>query len=137
MTLASNAAFAAYRAAAATVHPRVAVVRLYDVALRSIRQAILANRDRKIEDAYIAINKACQVLRGLSSNIIGDDDMAQTLRQTYLANMISLHSAFGKPDAEQRYVRIAAGLLELRNAWAGVAGMAPSNDLVAATTSIR
>lgn len=137
MTQAHNAALAAYRSAAANVHPRVAVVRLYDVALRAIRQAVIASRSRQVEDSYVAINKACQILRGLSSNVIGDDDMAQTLRQTYLANMIALHRAFGKPDAERRYIAIASGLLDLRNAWADVAGMAPSNDLVAAATSNR
>lgn len=136
MSLARDTAFAAYRAGAATVHPRVAVVRLYDIALRSIREAIMANRERRIEDAYIAINKASQILRGLSSNVVGDEDMAATLRKVYLNNLLALHSAFGKRDAERRYVAIGAGLLELRNAWALVAGMPPANDLIAAATSI-
>jgi len=135
MSLARDAAFAAYRSAAAAVHPRVAVVRLYDVALRAIREAITASRARRIEDAYIAINKASQILRGLSSNVVGDDDLAATLRQVYLANLLALHSAFGKPDCERRYMVIAAGLLELRNAWAVVAGMPPASDLIAMTTS--
>ena len=136
MTLARDAAFAAYRASAATVHPRVAVVRLYDIALRSIREAIIANRAKRVEDTYIAINKASQILRGLSSNVVGDADMAATLRNVYLTNLLALHSAFGKRDCERRYVAIAAGLLELRNAWAEVAGMPPANDLIAVTASI-
>lgn len=136
MSLARDAAFAAYRASAATVHPRVAVVRLYDVALRSIREAIIANRARRVEDTYIAINKASQILRGLSSNVVGDAEMAATLRNVYLKNLLALHSAFGKRDCERRYVEIAAGLLELRNAWAEVAGMPPANDLIAVTASI-
>lgn len=137
MTFARNQALAAYRTTSSLVHPQVAVVRLYDVALRWLRQAVLANRERRIEDTYIAVNKACQILRGLSSNVVGDEDIADSLRHTYLANMFSLHSAFGKPDAEARFVRIAAGLLELRNAWAEVAGMPPANDLVGAVSTSK
>lgn len=136
MSLSRDAAFAAYRSAAATVHPRVAVVRLYDVALRAIREAILANRARRIEEAYVAVNRACQVLRGLSSNVVGDDDVATSLRHVYLSNMLSLHSAFGKADCEPRYIKIAGGLLELRNAWAEIAGMPKATDLIAVITSI-
>lgn len=132
MTLAHDHAIAAYRTAAAQVHPQVAVVRLYDVALRSLRQTVLFNRARRIEDTYVALNRTCQILRGLSSNIEGESEVADSLRKTYLANMLALHAAFGKPDAEHRYLTIAAGLVVLRNAWAELAGMAPARDLVAA-----
>jgi flagellar protein FliS len=37
--------------------------------------------------------------------------------------MIALHTAYGKKDAVARYRKIRSGLLELRNAWATVAGM--------------
>lgn len=130
-------AMSAYRNAAAQVHPNVAVVKLYDVAIRSIRQAINAMNQGQIENTYIEITKACKVLRGLSSNLRAspDNDMAETLKNTYVVNMIALHSAFGKPDAEQRYIRIGDGLLELRNAWAEIAGMAPQKSLLQRKTS--
>lgn len=137
MSFAYNQAMSAYRNAAAQVHPHVAVVKLYDVAIRSIRQAVNALRQGQVENTYVEITMACKVLRGLSSNLrtSPDNDMAETLKNTYVVNMIALHSAFGKPDAEQRYIRIADGLLELRNAWAEIAGMAPQKSLLQRTAS--
>jgi|GEM_PF-1454118 len=119
-----NQALAAYRNAAIQVTPIVAVVKLYDEALRRIRRAMQDTRDRKIEDAYINISRASLILRGLSSNLRFDkgQELAEILKQTYVANMIALHTSFGKPDAVERYERIAAGLTELRNAWAEIAG---------------
>ena len=99
MNNARHQALAAYRSAAAQVHPHVAVVKLYDLAIRSIRLAILAKRERRVEDTYVAITKACQVLRGLSANLRGDTEIAQELKSTYIANMVALHNAFGKPEA--------------------------------------
>lgn len=137
MSFAYNQAMSAYRNAAAQVHPNVAVVKLYDVAIRSIRMALDFMQQGRVEDTYIAITKACQVLRGLSSNLrtSPDNDMAETLKNTYVVNMIALHSAFGKPDAAQRYIRIADGLLELRNAWAEIAGMPAQASLLARVAS--
>lgn len=137
MSLARNQAMSAYRNAAAHVPPNVAVVKLYDVAIRSIRLAINARNQGQVEDTYIAITKACTVLRGLSTNLRPSpgNDMAETLKNTYVVNMIALHSAFGKPDAEQRYIRIADGLLELRNAWAEIAGMPEQKSLLHRTAS--
>jgi flagellar protein FliS len=131
MSFAYNQAMSAYRSAAAQVHPHVAVVKLYDLAIRSLRQAIVSMRAGEVENTYIAINKSCQVLRGLSRNLqfSPENDVAETLKSTYIANMIALHSAFGKPDADQRYIKIAGGLLELRNAWAEIAGMPPAKPM--------
>jgi len=137
MSSAYNQAMSAYRNAAAQVPPNVAVVKLYDLAIRSIRLAITSLQEGQIEQTYIAITKACQVLRGLSSNLrfSPDNDMAETLKTTYVANMIALHTAFGKPDAARRYAQIAEGLLELRNAWAQIAGMPPAQSLLERSTS--
>lgn len=119
-------ALSAYRNVAAQVHPKVAVVKLYDVAILAVRDAIKAAATGRVEDGYIAVNKACKVLRGLSSNLRGDGEMTKLLQSTYVVNMIALHGAFGKPDAERRYRRIIDGLIELRNAWAVLAGMPQS-----------
>ncbi|SEQ52383.1 flagellar protein FliS [Devosia sp. YR412] len=137
MSFAHNQAMSAYRTAAAQVPPNVAVVKLYDLAIRSIRLAIVSLGEGKVEDTYIAVNKACQVLRGLTSNLrfSPDNDMADTLKSTYVANMIALHTAFGKPDAARRYAQIAEGLLELRNAWADIAGMPRAKSLLQRSTS--
>jgi flagellar protein FliS len=123
-----DTAISAYRTAATQVHPLVAVVRLFDEALRRIRRAIEDSRARRMEDAYINISRASTILRGLNSNLRFDWDaeLAATLRQTYIHNMVALHTSFGKRDAVERYTKIAEGLTELRDAWAALAGMPPA-----------
>lgn len=126
MTQDIGQALNAYRHAATQVHPLVAVVRLFDEILRRIGKAIEDTRARRVEEAYINITRASLILRGLSSNLRADrgGELAETLKHTYVRNMIALHTAFGKPDAPARYLRIMEGLAELRNAWAQTAGMA-------------
>lgn len=125
-----NTALDAYRTAARHVHPLVAVVKLYDEALRRISRSIEATEAKKFEDAYVNVSHASLILRGLASNLRSDlgsadgAEIASTLKQTYVTNMIALHTSYGKKDAPQRYRRIRNGLLELRNAWAVTAGMA-------------
>lgn len=125
MTLSHAQALSAYRVAATQVHPLVAVVRLFDEVLRRIRKAQVESSARRMEEAYIHVSRASLILRGLSSNLRFDsgEDVAETLKQTYIKNMIALHTAFGKPDAVERYDRILDGLTDLRNAWAETAGM--------------
>ncbi|RYE60120.1 MAG: hypothetical protein EOP20_03400 [Hyphomicrobiales bacterium] len=125
MTQTHNQAIAAYRVVATQVHPLVAVVKLFDEVLRRVRKAQGDTQSRHMEDAYINISRASLILRGLSSNLRAEHgaDIASTLKQTYIANMVALHTAFGKPDAVARYDKIIEGLLSLRNAWAEVAGM--------------
>lgn len=123
-------AIGAYRTAATTVHPLVAVVKLYDEALRRIGLAIEGTEAKRHEEAYINISRASMILRGLAANLRFDvggaegSALAATLKQTYVTNMIALHTSYGKKDAPARYMRIRRGLLELRNAWAVTAGMA-------------
>jgi len=126
MTRDIGTAISAYRLAANQVHPLVAVVRLFDETLRRVARAVEDTRARRVEDAYVNITRASLILRGLSSNLRYDkgEDMADTLKETYIANLVALHTAFGKPDAPERYLRIMTGLTELRNAWAETAGMA-------------
>ena len=125
MTSNLNYALNAYRSAATYVRPIVAVVRLYDEVLQCIGRAIKDAQVQHVEECYINITKACLVMRGLSRNLDFDQDseMADVLKSTYIANMIELHTAFGKPDASVRFLNVMEGLLDLRNAWAGVAGV--------------
>lgn len=123
-----HAALTAYRTAATQVHPLVAVVKLYDEVLRRIGRAIEGLEARKFEDAYIHVSRASLILRGLAGNLRSDvpeaEEIIGVLKQTYVTNMIALHTSYGKKDATQRYRKIRAGLLELRNAWAQTAGVA-------------
>lgn len=128
MTANTQAALNAYRSVATQVHPLLAVVKLYDEVLRRIGRAIEGTEARKFEDAYIHISRASLILRGLASNLRGDiadgTEIVGILKQTYVTNMIALHTSYGKKDAIQRYRKIRSGLLELRNAWARTAGVA-------------
>lgn len=124
-----QAALNAYRSAATQVHPLVAVVKLYDEVLRRIGRAIEGTEAKRSEEAYIHISRASLILRGLASNLRADAsganaEMVGVLKQTYVTNMIALHTSYGKKDAVKRYRKIRAGLLELRNAWALSAGVA-------------
>jgi flagellar protein FliS len=115
----------AYRVAAMQVHPLVAVVKLFDETLRRIALTISSIEEKRHEDAYVHVSRASLILRGLAGNLNFEAgrDVAETLKQTYVSNMIALHTAYGKKDAVARYRKIRSGLLELRNAWATVAGM--------------
>ncbi|PTM61589.1 flagellar protein FliS [Phreatobacter oligotrophus] len=125
MTHRMSQAIGAYRSIATSVHPLVAVVRLFDEALVQIRRGIQATEAKRHEDSFIAIAKAGLVLQGLSHNLRFDrgPDVADALLTAYTKNTIALHAAYGRPDAIARYTAIAAGLAELRDAWASVAGM--------------
>lgn len=137
MTHNSSYALNAYRSAATQVAPEIAVVRLYDEVLRGIGRALKDTEERRIEDAYINITKVCVILRGLCGNLRFDvaPDMAETLKTTYVTNMIALHTAFGKPDAPSCYLRVMDGLLELRNSWAEVAGVEKRLSMPVVTNS--
>ncbi|WP_342361768.1 flagellar export chaperone FliS [Terrarubrum flagellatum] len=120
-----NTGIAAYRMAATQVHPRVAIVKLFDQMLFLLRRAITATEAKKHEESYINIVKTSMILRALIQNLRFDlaEQMSTDLMRTYNRNIVALHMAYGKPDAIARYQKIAEGLAELRDAWAIVAGM--------------
>ncbi len=130
MMQSTNHAIAAYRSAASQVSPLVAVVRLYDEAIRRLRMAIVAIEDKKHEDSFTHINKASIILRGLCHNLRFDkgEDVADKLLKAYTYNIIAIHTAYGKADAPAQYARIASSLGTLRDSWAEIAGMQTKFD---------
>jgi len=123
---------AAYRRVAAQVHPLVAVVKLYDEAIRQLRLAIMATQDRRHEESHACITKSSTILRGLCHCLRFDkgEDVAQQLLKAYTYNIIAIHTAYGRHDATARYEKIIWHLTGLRNAWAEIAGLAPKTQLV-------
>ena len=119
-------ALGAYRQAGANVPPRIAVVRLYDELIRCVRHASEAAAARRLDEAHSGVLKATSILLGLAGNLDTDQspDLATTLKQTYLSNIMALNGGFGKPDMADRYDRLVEGLTELRNSWAQIAGVA-------------
>lgn len=118
-------ALSAYRQSAAQVAPNVAVVRLYDEAIRRIRRASRAASDGRMEEAHVGVLRATAILLSLAGNLDFEKspDLATTLKQTYVTNIVALHGGFGRPDMATRYGRLLEGLTELRNAWAQIAGL--------------
>lgn len=118
-------AAAAYRQAAASVHPTVAVVKLYDATLLAILQAILAREQKQIEESFNKVMRAATILRGLDQALDYDKGgaVAEQLHRVYRSYTLSLHLSFGKPDVVKRYRKLYDSLIGLRNAWAKIAGM--------------
>lgn len=122
-------AASAYRRAAASVHPAVAVVKLYDETILAIRQAIRAKESGDHEGAFTRVLRAATILRGLSHSLDFEQggEVAERLLGVYKRYILLLHLSYGKPDVVVRYRKLLDGLIELRDAWASIAGM-PAHD---------
>lgn len=125
MSLSSGLATSAYRRAATAVHPNVAVVRLYDEVILAIRQALRAFADKAHETAYARVVRAATILRGLDHSLdhAAGGEVAERLHRVYGSYILALHVNYGRKDVARRYGRLLEGLIELRDAWASVAGM--------------
>lgn len=123
-------AAAAYRQAAASVHPTVAVVKLYDATLLAILQAIRAREQKQVEECFIKVMRAATILRGLDQALDYDKGgaVAEQLHRVYRSYILSLHLSFGKPDVLKRYRKLYDSLIGLRDAWAKIAGMDPHEE---------
>lgn len=123
-------AAAAYRQAAASVHPTVAVVKLYDATLLAILQAIRAREQKQIEECFNKVMRAATILRGLDQALDYDKGgaVAEQLHRVYRSYILSLHVSFGKPDVVRRYRKLYESLIGLRDAWARIAGMDPHQE---------
>ncbi|MEM5582355.1 MULTISPECIES: flagellar protein FliS [unclassified Roseibium] len=129
MSYAMNRAIAAYRTAATTVAPPAAVTLLFDEVLNAIVLAAEELRRRHYENAHARIARATGILRGLRQNVDLEIDksLGRQLVAMYTRNIFALNGAVVKPDAEDRFVSIAEGLLDLRNAWAEMTTLLPRN----------
>lgn len=118
-------AVGAYQQAAIPSSPQIAVVRLYDEAIKRIRRASKRVADGRMEEAHSDVSRASSIFLGLMSilDFDQDADLATALKQTYLSNIMALHDGFGKPDMNSRYDILLEGLTELRNSWAQIAGV--------------
>ncbi|MTH97458.1 flagellar export chaperone FliS [Roseibium sp. RKSG952] len=119
MSTAYSSAISAYRKATTAVPPLSAVVLLYDEVLNSVVHAACHVRDKEFEQAHVRTQKAVTILKGLRQNLDMEagGEVSEQLLDTYSKNILALNTTIGKKDAVERYKSIAAGLLELRNAW--------------------
>ena len=117
-------AVSAYRKAAANVHPSIALVRIYDELILAVRQAIRAKEDKQHELAFTKVMRAAMILRGLANGLDFDrgGEVSERLFKVYNSYILGLHLSYGKDYVVRRYSKLLEGLVELRDAWAFIAG---------------
>lgn len=112
----------AYRSAAITTSPLAAIVMLYDTAIARLGRTVTLIEGKQFEEAFINLERAVAILRGLCHNLDFEKGgaFAERMRDTYLALIMSALGAFRKPDAPARFKRLIEALTGLRDAWADV-----------------
>ena len=123
--LGARQAASAYRQAATVLPPEMAVVRLYDCVIVLIQRTVDALEAKRRDEGFALVNRAAAILRGLSHvlNYERGGALAARLQKMYSKNIVALYGTLSKPDAPLRYRKLAEGLMEMRDAWATVAGM--------------
>ena len=142
MTTASIAV-AAYATARRTLPPMSVVVELYDIALTSVAHA----RDRRakghFEKEFEALSKAADIFQGLDLCLNRSDEradaLAKTLHAYYQRTLTQLHAAKrAKSDvAIDIYSSVYRQILNMREAWAKLAGSAGMNPATLAASSAK
>jgi flagellar protein FliS len=112
----------AYRGAAVAVPPLRAVVMLLNGAITFLQQSLEAQDARRFEEGHEHMMRATAILRGLSHHLDSNRGgaVAERLFQTYNALIMACLRAYGRPQMRRNYLRIIAGLTELRDAWTDV-----------------
>lgn len=112
----------AYRSAAVTTSPLSAVVMLYDAAITGLGRTVISLEEKRFEDAFKNLERSTAILRALCHNLDFEKGgaFAERMRDTYVSLIMSALHSFGKPDAADRFKRLIAALMELRDAWADV-----------------
>jgi flagellar protein FliS len=117
----------AYRSAAIATSPLNAIVMLYDAAISGLSRTTVALEQKRFDEAFSHLDRAMAILRGLCHSLDFEKGgaFAERMRDTYLALIMSGLHAFGKPDAQERFGKLIAALVGLRDAWIEVrAGLA-------------
>lgn len=123
----SKYAISAYRSATLTAPPLVTVVMCYDDILNRLANAARAGLAGQFEAQHKEIYRATLVLTGLASGVDLEKggEVAERLADLYNTLIKTLNHFVAKRNAPEQYRKIAESLLETRNAWAEIAGMAP------------
>lgn len=126
-------AMSAYHAASTTVTPAMAIVMLYDGAMKFLSHARLAIEEGRIEDRCRLVNKSHAVIHGLQCQLDFDagGDIAVTLDRYYsyvLHRMVQINIKNDPTICDELIDR----LREMRESWATIAKSssisAPSAD---------
>ena len=114
-------AMSAYGQAAETTPAGKQIVMLYDGILRQIANARSAITERRINDRYMAVQKATQILEALQGCLDFDkgEDIAPQLDRLYTHYIFRLHAINIEDDPAICDV-LTAQIGELRNSWATI-----------------
>ena len=121
-------AMSAYGQATETIPPAQQIVMLYDGVLRFVKAAKAAVIDRRINDRYMAIQKATTIIEALQGCLDHDKggDIALQLDRLYTHFVFRLQAVNMKDDpaiCDELVERIG----ELRSSWAAIAAAEPGN----------
>lgn len=112
--------YQAYSVATRTVPKIRQVVMLYDGAIRFVKQAKDAIRQKQIEDRFKLLVRASQIMVGLRSSIDYEQggEVAHTLEHFYTSMDVRILSVnFAKQDGESLCEAIITDLKAMRDVW--------------------
>lgn len=114
--------YKAYSLATRTVAKTRQVVMLYDGAIRFLRQAQEAIREKRIEDRFKLLVKASEIIVGLQSSIDFEQggELAHTLHRFYTSITRRMLAVNTHKDAEEECDAIIADLKSMRDVWNGI-----------------
>lgn len=116
-------AASAYRDASVAVGPVAAIVLALDRVLLNLRRVTAAIEAGRHDEAFNFVSHSATILRGLGQALDPERGgaLVERLRSVYRTHIVAMYVAIGKKDAIRRVNVLAAGLSELRDAWAFVA----------------
>jgi flagellin-specific chaperone FliS len=114
----------AYQAAAS--QPRMFQnIRLMDELLAHVFRAHTADLAGKQAEEMASVDSAALILRGLNAMLDKRQGrVAENLGKTYRSLIVALHGVCSMVDTQGQYPRLYDAILELRNAWATINGVA-------------
>ena len=112
----------AYRGAATSVPPLKAISMLLGGAITFLQKALAAQEARCFEEGHEHLMRATAILRGLSLHLdpTRGGAVAERLFETYNALIVAALRAYGRPGMRENFLRIMAGVTELRESWEAV-----------------
>lgn len=104
----------------------IAMVQLFDTVLLHIARAGDATRKGDFQAQFDELMKATRIIDGLNRvlDMEAGGQVAVHMREMYQATSRALLRSVGKESAVEVYGKISEGLLESRNAWAEISGVA-------------
>jgi len=90
--------------------------------LETLDQAAVADREQRFEDEWEAVKIAVDIIQSLDDNLDMEAGagVARSLRGSYRSAIRALHALVRVREGAEGYLRVRAGFVALREAWASV-----------------